>query len=1092
MHNPKLTFTFLFVLCQWISIEHPSFAQTSQNYQPKLLADSARELTPMREWTLRDGTKLNGMATTSGKEESLGDEVVISDQSRQLQLVVPLDYFVATERAELLKLLARDESFLLKFGRPNFNLELMPWKGTPPQGQENMQLWAFDNGRVIGRFGTGFYEIDSKLVDIDAVKQKQQTVFEPLNPGGRYFAIACQDVAGTMAVRPVGSTNAEFIFECGPSMQVRTGQLARAPKFMFSKRMQAAIAGLEKLEAKNAAQTLDAASIAKLPCLRRGMAIFTTIGPLSSDFKTINLSFKDTARPDAEIAFPVPCPPFHKVDYLNFLLDARGVSLQQTDIEDTLRLKQVSAPVIQDFVKLANLNDTAWAINGCSSLLLGRVLAKVNDDVYFQRQGEPTVLIAHIDQFAPVDQLVIELTMAQNDNQAFLKSLGQEKPPRLICSYGNPFVAASLSMESKLPFYITQQGDRQRLVNLTLADYKNLLGEKKIEPAKTTQPDPNKVANNSGRMPSGAPGETSKRPTDSPARKPEPTTPPKVKNEEPIVRLVGPIGQYGAKTEFKLTNGQTVYGTPSKSTLASHAVLMAERGGYAPPNELHVPYGLFAAEDRMAMLASFYYPNQYARYAFLDPCAKSIDGWSVGEPPVAAEIEKVVEVSHGKIFATTRNSLLEIDEKIVSADALAKLKTAFEAAGGGQYMTVIDGNLKFAGKLIAQSADDYVFEAGNNGDAIEFELPAGTRYRVPKYSLNPILAKQFEAIYREVESRFWILSLTPKEILAMPCYRMSGGRSRVCYPSDSMDAEQIKIARRNAQIDSLRAVDLNCADQFALERDTRLNLGMDRDKANTEALLTVAEMAGKRLCWNMRGLTLDFYGKLVGNFEDGYVFEIGSFGPMFVMASQLSPVDAKVAAIATRELDKKWVDAVDWDKFLKNRIMFSFGNSRVVHAEGTVQVDSTLRGSIPVLKEVHGPEYPTAGWHLDSLLDIAKVSSQLKFFQNAQQVMARAKETYSPAGNANLAANLPKREGVDPPPDGELPSLKSKPPKLEMERWELIADNYDFYATLAGEFKEDFVFVAKFEGKERSFLVGKSLLNRKRSKTHRRSAGAHA
>ena len=310
MYRLKISSVLLLQICLLPLGGSTSFAQTSNAYQPKLLADSTRELTRVREWTLRDGTKLSGVATTSGKEDALGDEVVISDQTRQLQLVVPLDYFVANERAELLKLLARDETFLLKFGRSNFNLELMPWKGTPPQGLENMQLWAFDDGRVIGKFGTGFYEIDSKLVDMDAVKQKQQNVFEPLNPGGRYFEIACQDVAGTMDVRPVGSTNAEFIFECGPNMQVRTGQLARAPKFMFSKRMQAAISGLEKLEVKNTAQTLDAASIAKLPCLRRGMALFTTVGPLSSDFKTINMSFKDSARPDSGTLFPGALPPF--------------------------------------------------------------------------------------------------------------------------------------------------------------------------------------------------------------------------------------------------------------------------------------------------------------------------------------------------------------------------------------------------------------------------------------------------------------------------------------------------------------------------------------------------------------------------------------------------------------------------------------------------------------------------------------------------------------------------------------------------------------------------------------------------------------
>ena len=108
MYRLRNSCVFLIAIFWLNSIAISSFAQTSNNYQPKLLANAVRELTPLRDWTLRDGTKLNGIATTSLNEDSLGDEVIISDQSRQLQLVVPLDDFVPTEHAELMKLLARD------------------------------------------------------------------------------------------------------------------------------------------------------------------------------------------------------------------------------------------------------------------------------------------------------------------------------------------------------------------------------------------------------------------------------------------------------------------------------------------------------------------------------------------------------------------------------------------------------------------------------------------------------------------------------------------------------------------------------------------------------------------------------------------------------------------------------------------------------------------------------------------------------------------------------------------------------------------------------------------------------------------------
>lgn len=527
---------------------------------------------------------------------------------------------------------------------------------------------------------------------------------------------------------------------------------------------------------------------------------------------------------------------------------------------------------------------------------------------------------------------------------------------------------------------------------------------------------------------------------------------------------------YGAKAlgqarAWKLKSGVTVAGlafeTPQLEWLRVQ--------NPTQPTEVYVRQDDFAERDQAELkkLQSKY--GSAVRFQHLAVIQLGIGRWN-GKPPQHAEdFRRIVAVEAGEVMAVTDQGLLTVPEDAIDPAELTELKKKFEQHGSGHNLEVTKfTRVPFAGKLIAETPDSFVLETWEPASTFDFRYPKGTRYRMPKYLMSDLLIRQLSAIVRRFTKQQPNLKLSPQEWNVLPCARQTAYGLKLCYPATNVRQRTVEILMPDGTRTTGMITDLACTDRVAYQSAALSRLenpsGQDPWKA---ALLAAAADVTEQAAWQLKSAAPARIGKALGAIDDGFAFRsLQGNQPFFVKASQLEEMDRKLLQTAFQKDRLRWLAEIDLEKLFHSRLIVRKQRAELCLVDSQVELKGAILGKVPSPKLVASTEpYSFTGVHVDSLLDAGDASAYLA--------------KYAPLLASNdRAAALEKIAAMRPAASEALPDLSEHIPVTKLEPWGLgNVGSIVFYASLAGKFENDFVFLNEFKGKKQYFLAASSDLS---------------
>ena len=259
---------------------------------------------------------------------------------------------------------------------------------------------------------------------------------------------------------------------------------------------------------------------------------------------------------------------------------------------------------------------------------------------------------------------------------------------------------------------------------------------------------------------------------------------------------------------------------------------------------------------------------------------------------------------------------------------------------------------------------------------------------------------------------------------------------------------------------------IRCVDQWwwemaILSADTKLS----DEKRELYALAKLLESADIRDRWSQQdrtGNTDIFIGQLVGRLGDGFIFKEGTLH-FFVPASDLAPVDLRVAALACKTRQPDWSAVGNLRDLCATRMV----HSTVVHVGNElVPLDGALVGAYPRLMYANNAaikEMPLSDY------------TALHTARTTYQWLEENAKILSGGDNAQVADALdvkyPQRAGADV-------QLASLPPDRRVHVWKVAGDSKrSFKGILVGQYNRDLVFETTVSGQAKYFLAAPQVLD---------------
>ncbi|OYP38918.1 hypothetical protein [Rhodopirellula sp. MGV] len=521
------------------------------------------------------------------------------------------------------------------------------------------------------------------------------------------------------------------------------------------------------------------------------------------------------------------------------------------------------------------------------------------------------------------------------------------------------------------------------------------------------------------------------------------------------------------KGEWKLRDGHVLSGRIEESLIEGRFVVRNWTGS-SVSTEVFVPLHAFNESDQNQIQAKHLQKRNYVRYQYLPRLFQHPSLMGVRYPKPYDRLAGAVAIENGKVFCWWGDKLYRVDESEVPAEYLKDLKVAFKDFGSGYRLHIEDwlpGTI--AGKVLAETPDSFVFESTpDKRQENPFDFPIGTRFRLPKRTMGQILEREMRAClgrYAQLEES---VKIPDAELSQLPvlCRWMKeyGAEWALCRPPSASRQSSIQTISSDGEA-SIPIYQLSCADHLefelaAIDRETSLG-PVDRNDA---AYLVLADTAFERRHWTLVPGRGTLSARLVGAIINGFAFD--SFGEyVFVEASQLSPIDRRVARIATSSQTLDWLDEEKLKSLSTKRILVHFSRKgSIVELGKSFEVQGVINSSSTAWHA--GEQASTNGIHWEHFLATTENDSLRKGLESLVDQDSRSAED-------KIAWY---REKLKPAPEliADLPKLKSLPVKPVDRMWRLGNDRPGLIAKLVGRYGDDWVFEMQVDDQPVNFLVG--------------------
>ncbi|MCC9599501.1 hypothetical protein LOC67_02935 [Stieleria sp. JC731] len=519
--------------------------------------------------------------------------------------------------------------------------------------------------------------------------------------------------------------------------------------------------------------------------------------------------------------------------------------------------------------------------------------------------------------------------------------------------------------------------------------------------------------------------------------------------------------------ECKLRDGHVLSGQIRESLIEGR-FLVWNRKSSGDVTDMFVPLQAFNESDQNLIQTKHFQKRNYVRYQYLPPLLFHPSLKGVKYPKPYDRLDGAVAIENGKVFCWARDKLYRVDESAIPAEYLKELKIAFNDFGSGHWLNISDWLPRaIAGKVLAETPDSFVFESTpDKGMNNLFDFPIGTRFRLPKRTMGQILEREMRACLGRYARLEESVKIPDAELGQLPvlCRVMKSITAQWGLCQSPTASRQSNIQTHSSDLKaSIPIHQLSCADHLefelaAIDRETSLG-PLDRNDA---AYMVLADTAFERRHWTLIGGRATISARLVGAITNGFAFDFsGEY--VFIEASQLNPIDRRVARIATSSKTLDWLDLEKLESLRTKRVLAKYssigtvvelGPSFEVHGVIDSHSNAFSAGKQELINGIHWEHFLVTG-------DNDSLRSRLEGLADQDRRSAEAKIAWY-------------RENLKPAQElvADLPELKTLPVKPVERRWRFGSDRTGLIAKLVGRYGDDWVFESQVDDQPVNFLVG--------------------
>lgn len=483
-----------------------------------------------------------------------------------------------------------------------------------------------------------------------------------------------------------------------------------------------------------------------------------------------------------------------------------------------------------------------------------------------------------------------------------------------------------------------------------------------------------------------------------------------------------------------------------------------------------VPLSKFTDEDQTVIPAGFRtVPANNRRFALYQGVEVSPQ-WESAQPQFPKRYHNVVSLEGDELYFSSGFNLIAVHKSYFTKQFLDETASALAKIGHQLVLDIGKSPIVAIGEPQREIGDSFLMRVNAPYGQGHKKFAEGFRYLLPQHLLSPEVAEQVRLVCKKVQAQKEPATDSPDEIEKAPrLCSLVHAWAFVDAPAEPL-SELLVATTLSGQPLKWLPHNLRCVDQRWWEE---ANLPADADLTDEQRELQVLaklfDSLDKRDRWSQHrgnGSFDIFSGKLVGRLADGFIFREGSVHFM-VLASDLAPVDLRVAALASQTRRPDWPALedpalVDLRELCATRVV---GASIVRVESEQKRLDGALVGIYPKLTYMNGKvgtEMPLSeynAWHTArTTLQWLQENDKLLQGDDNARIAAVLNAKYPPQANADI-------------------QLASLPPDRRVHRWTLRGTSERFDGVLVGQYQQDLVFETTINEQTKYFLASPDALD---------------
>lgn len=477
-----------------------------------------------------------------------------------------------------------------------------------------------------------------------------------------------------------------------------------------------------------------------------------------------------------------------------------------------------------------------------------------------------------------------------------------------------------------------------------------------------------------------------------------------------------------------------------------------------------VPLSKFTDEDQTVIPAGFRtVPANNRRFALYQGVEVSPQ-WESAQPQFTNRFHNVVSQEGDELYFSSGFNLIAVDKSYFTKQFLDDTSSALAKIGHQLVLDIGKSPIVAVGEPQREIGDSFLMRVNAPYKQGHAKFVEGFSYLLPQHLLSPEVAEQVRLVCKKVQAKNERASDGTDEIQKAPrLCSLVNAWAFVEAPAEPM-AEFLVATTLSGQPLKWLPHNLRCVDQWWWEEaNLPADVELSDEQRELHVLAKLVDSLDNRDRWSQHrgnGSFDIFSARLVGSLADGFIFREGAVH-FIVLASDLAPVDLRVAALATQTRRLDWLALGepalgDLRDLCATRVV----GASVVRVESEqIHLDGALVGVYPKLTYMSGKvgtEMPLSdynAWHT--------ARTTLQWLQENDKLLQGD-------DNARIAAVLNAKYPLQAEADIQLASL---PPDRRVHWWTLRGTSQRFDAILVGQYQQDLVFETTVNEQTKYFLA---------------------